>query len=103
MSVCTLTEIQSLLATTLKTRGHKELTCAGDVAEALADAIPEAAPVPPGEPSLALLTGIPIIPDPSFAPGAYRLVQHDRCDVDVESRTVAHDRCTVLLEGNIRT
>ena len=98
----TLDELRYLLTAAARTPGRKDFRCAADVVDALSEAIPAAEPVPPGQPSLALLMGVSIIRESAFEPGRFRMVRHDRCDVDVEARTVSHGRCPVIADGIVR-
>lgn len=98
----TLDELTYQLTAAAKTRGRKELFCAGDVLGVLRSAIPPAEPTAPGQPSWALLTGVAIIEEPSFEPGRFRLVHHDNCEVDTAALTVHHDRCSVTDDGTLQ-
>ena len=92
----TIDELAHLLTVAARQRGRRELSAAENVIEALGRIIPPAAPVPPGQPSLALLMGVNIIKEPSFQPGEFRLTRHNDCQVDIGSRTVHHGRCGVI-------
>lgn len=98
---CTLDTIREAMRTGFAVRGWKQLDCALDVWAALKESLPEAEPVPPGMPNLAMLTGIDVTVRPEFGRGRYRLTIHDACDVDVDTRTVDHARCTVAAEGTL--
>lgn len=85
-------------------RYSKVLTCARDVFDALGDAsAPPPPPVMPWKFNVAAFTGINVIISPDAAPGTWRLVQHDHCEVIESRRTgqemiVTHRNCTILGE-----
>jgi hypothetical protein len=95
----TLDELKYRLTAAAKTRGRKELSCGTEVVAALRDAIPPAEPVPPGQPSPALLMGVDIIDDPAMEPRQFRLVRHSDCSVDTVRLTVSHGWCPVTAGG----
>lgn len=96
-------------------RGQQELTCAQDVAEALRE-ITRPRPgefVPPPAignwfypPSVVPLIDIPVIVSQDSAPGTWRLVTHDYCEVrnadDIERARVSHQNCTITAEGRLQ-
>jgi hypothetical protein len=80
--------------------GRQELTCAADVAGALAEVAPAADQSGPArgfmpQPASALIS-IPVIISPDSAPGTWRLVTHGGCEVRGEhpDSWVSHERCT---------
>jgi hypothetical protein len=99
----TLDQLVELLTTAARARGQSDLTCAPDVLDALAEAIPAAEPEPPGMPSTAWMMSVNLIRGPEMEPGRFRLVKHDNCEVDTERLAVYHDRCTVTADGIVLT
>lgn len=117
--VATVSDLSDLLTDQLRKvyalapdrpRGRQELTCAADVAEALASVMPEADKAGPRAPDfmpppLAPLIGIPVIVSPDSAPGRWRLVTHDGCEVrdadDLANAWVSHQKCTITAEGRL--
>lgn len=86
------------------TKHAKVLLCARDVANALADVSTPGPHRMPWEPDLASLIGINIVVNPDAAPGTWRLIRHDHCDViggdlPEQSMIVTHRNCTVLGEN----
>jgi hypothetical protein len=97
--------------------GRQELTCAADVAEGLVTVTreaeqPGAAQLPPGAlrwhaQQMSRLVDIPVIISPDSAPGTWRLVTHDRCEVrNAEAASpldawVSHQDCTITAEGRV--
>jgi hypothetical protein len=87
--------------------GWQQLTCAADVAEALAAVTREADKAAPRRdfipPPAAPLAGIPVIVSPDSAPGTWRLVTHDHCEVRGEhpGAWVSHERCSIAAEGRL--
>lgn len=100
----TLDDLMAELRKAASTRGSKDLTLAEDVWTAMRDSVPESGPVMPWETErmAAQLLAVNVILGESFEPGRFRLVHHDNCDVDTETRTVDHSRCTVTAEGIVR-
>ena len=100
----TLDDLMAELRKAASTRGSKDLTLAEDVWTAMRDSVPESGPVMPWETErmAAQLLAVNVILGESFEPGRFRLVHHDNCDVDIETRTVDHSRCTVAAEGIVR-
>lgn len=94
-----------LLNRSLSSKGHKVLYTAPDVTKALGDFIPPAwHPILTGTHgsavgALAFLTGIDIIEAEDAAPGWFRLVHHDGCEV--KGKTVYHGKCTIVAEGTV--
>lgn len=89
--------------------GWQELKCAADVAEALAAVTLEADEAEP-QPLAVFLSAplpgllcIPVIVLPDSAPGTWRLVTHDHCEVRGEhpGAWVSHGRCTIAAEGRL--
>jgi hypothetical protein len=95
--------------------GRQELTCAADVAEGLVTVTreaeqPGAVQLPPGAlrwhaQQMSCLIDIPVIISPDSAPGTWRLVTHDHCEVryrDEENMLggwVSHAECSITAEG----
>jgi len=89
-------------------KGWQQLTCAPDVAEALAGIIREADEADPRPreftpPPAFPFPDIPVIISPDSAPGTWRLVTHDRCEVTGEPPDcrVSHADCTITAEGRL--
>lgn len=103
---------------------QKVLLCAQDVADDLMGRAVKASPVYPGMPDLAWYMGIDVVIAGDSAPGTWRLVRHDHCEVihpvfepsfdDVvitpdsaqppgtwrlEPGTVSHEKCTIIAES----
>jgi hypothetical protein len=83
------------------TKYQKVLTCAQDVADALADVSTPAPPRMPWEADLTFLTGINVVVSPDAAPGTWQLLRHDHCEViggetPDQAMIVTHRDCTVL-------
>ena len=94
-------------------RGRQDLLCAPDVAEALANVIHEKDDADPRPaqfipPPAFPLIDIPVIISPDSAPGSWRLVTHDGCEVrnadaaDPLGAWVSHEKCTITAEGSLR-
>lgn len=84
--------------------GWQELTCAADVAGTLAAIIGASADEVPGPgflPPACPLVSIPVIISPDSAPGTWRLITHDHCEVRGEhpDAWVSHEACTITGEG----
>jgi hypothetical protein len=103
-----MTDDTGLIAGLIKehsgTKCQKVLTCAQDVADALAHISTPTPPRLPWEPDLAALTGIDVVVSPDAAPGTWRLLRHDHCDViggetPDQAMIVTHRNCTVLGEN----
>jgi len=114
--------LTDLLTDAAKTKYAKDLLCARDVCDKLAEAVP-----PPKEGrsatynTLALLMSVNVIITPDSPPGHFRLVRHDNCKVndpwtEIDSTdgggivyvappasppplTVSHSECSILEEG----
>lgn len=104
-----MTELAELIKEHSWTKYHKVLFCAQDVADDLASECAPAAPPMPGMADLTWLVGIAIVVTPDSAPGSWRLVRHDHCEVvtvededgqyDMEKSYVSHQDCTILAES----
>lgn len=90
--------------------GHKTLSCAQDVSDALLARSREARDAPEtlvtwGDELVSLLS-IPVTVVRDYEPGRWKLVKHDRCEVvpggdpdgPVSGFRVVHDGCTVIDE-----
>lgn len=86
------------------TKYQKVLQCAQDIWDALKETSAPAEPRRPWEPDLTFLTGINITVIPSYAPGRWKLVRHDHCEVIGgetidQAMIVTHEDCTILAES----
>jgi hypothetical protein len=89
--------------------GWQALTCAADVAEGLAAVTRESAPAHPSPPDFMppapRLAEIPVIVSEDSAPGTWRLVTHDHCEVkngdDLARASVSHAGCSITAEGRL--
>lgn len=101
-------EISGLIAGWGADGSHLTLTCAQDVADALAWV---SQPRPPRDPcdfyalgTVGSFTGAGVIVIDRYEPGQWKLVRHDSCDVigghSIEDAIiVSHKNCTVLGEN----
>lgn len=105
-----ITELARQLTLAAQSPGGKDLFCARDVADALAQLLPQPwSPALPGSPFhatgvIAGLLAVNIIVTPDSPPGSFRLVWHyDQArrvmSCEVHGETVSHARCAVVLEG----
>jgi len=117
--VATISDLADLLTSQLRKvhalapdrpAAWQQLACAADVAEALASVTRESAGAAPSpNPFIPLpaapLINIPVIVSEDSAPGTWRLVTHDHCEVkngDTPDRaSVSHARCSITAEGRI--
>jgi hypothetical protein len=79
------------------------------VADDLAEAIGPPVKPKPWEADLTWLMGIDVVVTPDSAPGSWRLIRHDHCEVidvagpdgepDYGKSYVSHQGCTILAES----
>lgn len=119
--VATISDLADLLTSQLRKvhalapdrpAGWQQLTCAADVAEALASVTRESAGAAPSpNPFIPLpaapLINIPVIVSEDSAPGTWRLVTHDHCEVhlnedDPAKSRVSHGECSIAAEGCLK-
>jgi hypothetical protein len=81
--------------------GYKVMTCGRDVKAVLEAATPERIAPTGGEISLAFFTGVDIVVDEDWEPGAWRIVQHRTDTCRVSEGSVTHVGCPVLSEGTL--
>lgn len=98
----TLDDLMVVLTRAASTPGRKVLSCAQDVADALAGGISEADPAPSGM-AMLMAVEITVVEAP---PGRFQMVRHDHCEVleypqDLRDARVSHKRCTIVAAGTV--
>ena len=107
-----LEELTAALTRLARSRGHKVLFCAADVADTLFAELPAAGPPPsPASASydagiIAQMLAVDIVITPDSPPGSFRLVRHydpvaRAVTCEVRGETVSHARCAVVLQGTL--
>ncbi|MCW2929993.1 MAG: hypothetical protein JWM19_955 [Actinomycetia bacterium] len=99
-----LDKVAGLIREHAGTMYRKTLTCAQDVAYAVASMALPVAPRLPWETEISSLTGIEVVVIGGYEPGQWKMTRHDHCDViggeDIgQAMIVSHKECTVLGEG----
>jgi hypothetical protein len=104
MGIVTTDQLPGLIREHSGTPYQKILICAPDIEQWLKEnSSPRSPEVSPGVMAM-LLTGIDIIVAEDSAPGSWRLVRHDHCEVHLPERPsirepwVSHENCTIIAE-----